>query len=259
MMMSYAIRRVLLLSAFRFGFVIGATTLFAPGFLLGILSTLVAHWLREWLQSWGAIGGLGLGVNLLDLLKLNDFLTWLNHVVALGWLLTPLVALFLMLVGGLAYGLATVVSASTYNFLAAISGGLVVELEEVGKPAALPPPSNAHPAGVYPPSGPQAQTPVGQVRPLNVAGQATLYGKTGQRWVLSSAGATLGSDAGSTIVLPGLLPRHAEIRFESNRYYVLYDWSNGQTWVDGRLVQRANLLKPGFQIRVGNHEFTFLQ
>ena len=57
----YAIRRVALLSAFRFGFVIGGTTLFIPGFLLGLISTLVAHWLQQWLQSWAAIRGLGIG------------------------------------------------------------------------------------------------------------------------------------------------------------------------------------------------------
>lgn len=252
MTIQYAIRRVSLLSAFRFGFVIGGTVLFLPGFLFGLVSVLVARWLQHWLQSWTGIRGLGIDLRLIDLLKLTGFLAWLNTVVDWGWLLIPLIALLVMVIGGVGYGLATMLSASTYNFLATLSGGLVVELEEVGKPTLSPQPINALPA-------PAANLPPTQLQAAPAGARAALHTSTGQSWPLSPAGATLGSAPGSTILLPGLLPRHAEIRFENNRYYVLYDLSRGQTWVDGRPVQQANLLKNGFQIRVGNYVLTFQQ
>lgn len=236
-MKNYAIRHVSLFSAFRFGFVIGLTSLFIPGLLIGVLAALVANGLKTWLESWQIINGLGLNIRLLELVKLTSFVAWLDDIVGWGWRFALLVALGVMAIGGLSTGLTSVLSAATYNFIAALSGGLVVELEEVGAPALLRQPANGYPTQTGP----------------------VLYASSGQRWPLSPTGMTLGSAPNSTIVLPGLAPRHAEIRFENNAYYVLYDLSGGQTWVDGRPIQGANLLKPGFRIRVGGYELLFQQ
>ncbi len=236
-MKNYAIRHVALLAAFRFGFVIGLTSLFIPGLLIGVLAALAANGLKNWLESWQVVDGFGLNIRLLELLELTDFVAWLTDIVDWGWRFPLLVALGVMVIGGLFTGLTTLLSAATYNFLAALSGGLVVELEEVDALALL-----RAPAPVYPT----------QTGPM-------LYASDGQRWPLSPTGMTLGSAPNSTIVLPGLAPRHAEIRFENNAYYVLHDLSGGQTWVDGRAIQGSNLLKPGFRIRVGMYELVFRQ
>ncbi len=236
-MKNYAIRHVALLSAFRFGFVIGLTSLFMPGLLIGVLAALAASGLKTWLGSWQELGVLNLQISLIELLKLTAFVAWLDWIVDWGWLFPLLVAIGVMVIGGLSTGLTSLLSAATYNFLAALSGGLVVELEEVDAPALLHQPANLYPT---------------QAGPM-------LYASNGQRWPLTPAGVTLGSAPTSTIVLPGLSPRHAEIRFENNRYYVLHDFSGGQTWVDDRPIQGVNLLKPGFRIRVGAYELVFQQ
>ena len=234
-MKNYAIRHVSLLSAFRFGFVIGVTSLFMPGLLAGLMAWLVADWFKLWIDSWPAFSRLGFEIRLLELLNLTTFVTWLDRINGWGWRLPLLVALGVMGIGGVSSGLTTVLSAATYNFLAALSGGLVVELAEVVAPALLRQPAPA----IAPLTGPM------------------LSAGNGQHWPLSPAGLTLGSAPTSTIVLPGLHPHHAEIRFENNAYYVLYDLSGGQTWVDDRQIHGANLLKPGFRIRVGAYELLF--
>lgn len=234
-MKQYAIRHISLLSAFRFGFVIGATALLLPGILAGLGAGLAVAGINEWLAGWSTLGGLLRSNNLVALLNLTTFAALMEQLAGWGWRFSVLVALGVIVLGGLSTALTTVVSASTYNFLAALSGGLVVELEEVGASALSP-----HLPQTYPLlTGP------------------ILYSSQGQRWPLSPTGATLGSAADARIMLPGLSPRHAEIRFENNSYYVLYDLSGGQTWVNDRPVQQANLLKNGFRIRLGPHELIF--
>lgn len=66
----------------------------------------------------------------------------------------------------------------------------------------------------------------------------------------------VGSAPSCDIQVSGLAPIHAEIRLENNRY-ILYDMSGGQTWVNDRQVTTANLLKEGFRVRLGAHEFSF--
>ncbi|MBX3013616.1 MAG: FHA domain-containing protein [Caldilineaceae bacterium] len=240
-MKAYAIRHVSLLSAFRFGFVIGATALLIPGILAGIGTALLIAGVEAWLGSWPEVSRFGLEIRLLELLNLTALAAWLERMVGWGWRFPLLIASLVVGLGGLSTGITTLLSATTYNFLAALSGGLVVDLEEVRTVPQRPPAFSAYPPVAYSPRvGPRLQ--------------AT---NSGQHWPLTPAGVTLGSAANATIVLPGLAPRHAEIRFENNKHYVLYDFSSGQTWVEGRPIQGANLLKPGFRLRLGPHELVF--
>ena len=236
-MKQYAIRHISPLSAFRFGFVVGVIALLGPGAGVGVLTRLVISGLHAWLDAWPEFSRFGLDLPLLELLNLTAFAAWVERLNGWGWWFPLLVALGVILSGAISTGMTTVASATTYNFLATLSGGLVVGLEEVNPPALLRQPVNAQAAL----SGP------------------VLLASNGQRWPLVPVGMTFGSAPSATIVLPGLAPRHAEIRFENNTYYVLYDLSGGQTWVNDRPVQGANLLKPGFRIRLGAYELLFQQ
>jgi predicted component of type VI protein secretion system len=79
-------------------------------------------------------------------------------------------------------------------------------------------------------------------------------GASGQSWPLRTPITMIGSASSCDIQVPGLAPIHAEIRLEDHRY-ILYDMSGGQTWVNDRQITTANLLKDGFRVRLGAHEF----
>ena len=67
---------------------------------------------------------------------------------------------------------------------------------------------------------------------------------------------SLGSQPPCDMLINGAQPHHADIRYENGRW-ILYDLSNGQTWVNGRQVSNANMLKDGFTLRVGSEEMVF--
>ena len=79
---------------------------------------------------------------------------------------------------------------------------------------------------------------------------------TGQRWPISQGETRIGSGPDNHIILDGIAVNHAIIKVESGRF-VLYDYSGGQTFVNGRSLIGPNMLKSGFQIRFVNQEFLF--
>lgn len=89
------------------------------------------------------------------------------------------------------------------------------------------------------------------------AGWITLRDQPGPRWGLRCPATTIGADPGCDIVFTGLAPRHAEIRCENDRR-ILYDLSGGQTWINGRRITTANLLKDSFIVRLSTVEFIFI-
>jgi predicted component of type VI protein secretion system len=54
------------------------------------------------------------------------------------------------------------------------------------------------------------------------------------------------------------MPRHAQISLEQGRY-ILYDFSQGQSQVQGQIVRGPNMLKDGFLIHLGQYAITFRQ
>ncbi len=79
-----------------------------------------------------------------------------------------------------------------------------------------------------------------------------------ERLPLRAGTMSFGSASGNAVVLDGLAPRHAELRFENNRY-ILYELGSGQTWVNERAIVGANMLKDGFRVRLGPYELVFRQ
>jgi hypothetical protein len=259
-MIRYAIRRIQLFSAFKFGCLTGGILMLPFGLGLGLLGRILVGILRRWLETWEALslefaGKTLVDVNFLSILKLSDFLRELRVLDDQGWLPALTLALGTAVLGGLLVGLLALFGAAIYNVLAAISGGLVVGADVLdgmavpSTPTAAPPP----PKGYTLPLPKSRAGPVAQ--PASGAWLASSQNPE-QRWSLKPGVTTLGSAPGNDVVLVGLASRHAEIRFETN-YYVLYDLAGGQTWVNGRPISRPNMLKEGFKVRLGNHELVF--
>jgi predicted component of type VI protein secretion system len=88
--------------------------------------------------------------------------------------------------------------------------------------------------------------------PASPAGETywlALRDQPAQRWLIRHPVTIIGAAPGCDIVLPGLAPQHAEIRLENERC-ILYDRSGGHSWVNGRQITTANMLKEGFTVRL---------
>jgi hypothetical protein len=261
-MIPYTIRRIHLFPAFRVGCLVGSLVLLLPGLLLGLLARGVVALLRQWLEGWqNWSANLPLGslpeVNFLDLLNLAEFLRNLRVLDDNGWLLALTVILATAILGGLLAGLLALFGAAGYNLLAELGGGLVVSADTPAPmPGATP---TAGPAGPVPPKKKTLALPRiwASPQPQASAGARLVSRQSPQlSYPLKAGLTTIGSAPGNDIVLPGLQPHHTEIRFENNRY-ILYDQSGGQVTVQQRPVQGANMLKRGFEVRLGTYEFVF--
>lgn len=264
-MTRYAIRRIALFPAFKFGSSVGGVIMLLPGFLFGLLTRAVVGILRSWLEAWQALSVGPLEADPLNLLKLSGFLHSLQTWDDRGWLLILILTLATVAIGALLAGLLTLMGAVVYNFLATLTGGLAVEVQPVGVPAGGMLPAGRRGAAPGQRSRGAEERGSGGVgeqgrllgRPSAQEGVwLALSGNLQQRWPLKPGVTRLGSAPNNDITLADLALRHAEIRFEEDRY-VLYDLSNGQTWVNDRHIAGRNMLKEGFKIRLGNHELIF--
>jgi hypothetical protein len=265
-MIDYAIRRIHLFPAFKFGCLTGGILMLLPGLLLGAVVRALVGILRRWLDAWQAlsldIGGRNLvDVDLLSLVKLAGFLRELRVLDEQGWVLALAVVLGTAIAGGLLVGLLALFGAAIYNVLAALSGGLVVGADALegwsapAVPAAAPPQGKGRtlPLHLRPRPGP-APPPV---QPAPAAWLASGQNPA-QQWPLKTGVTCLGSAPGNDITLPGLAARHAEIRLENGRY-VLHALESGSTAVNNRPIVGPNMLKEGFRVRLGNYELIFHQ
>lgn len=261
-MIQYTIRRIHLFPAFRFGCLVGGLVLILPGLLLGLLARGVVGLLRQWLEGWQSwSANLPLGslpeINFLDLLNLAELLRNLRILDDNGWLLVLTVILATAILGGLLVSLLTLFGAAGYNLLAGLGGGLVVSADALGQMPGVSP--AASPPSPVPPKKKTLALPrIWAGPPAQAAAVARLVSPQSPQlsYPLKAGLTTIGSAPGNDIILPGLQPYHAEIRLENNRY-ILYDRSGGQVTVQQRPVQGANMLKPGFEVRLGTHEFVF--
>ena len=123
-----------------------------PGLLVGGLVRSLVALLRNWLESWASISAGPLGeVSLLELAKLGGFLERLRLWDGRGWVVVLIGMTITVLCSGLLTGLLSALGARLYNGLASISGGIEVDLENVGgrvPPAPVPVlPQSPPPAG----------------------------------------------------------------------------------------------------------------
>ncbi len=256
----FNIRKVFVWPAFKFGAVIGAVLMIVPGILWGLLTRESVRALRAFLESLGLLATASP-----DTAALVERIVNLDK---MGPMLVIWTAVATIVLSGLLYGVAAAIAALLYNLIASLSGGLVVGAEMLAVPApvvptapgaqpqaapaqpqAAPAPSPAAaPAAVQPP----VSVPAAQPQP----GPWLAIGSPPQRSPVRPDRTRLGSAADNDIVLQGVNPYHAEIRFEDG-VYVLYDMAAGQTWVNNRPVAGRNMLKEGFVIRLGGQEMIF--
>jgi hypothetical protein len=276
--MRYYIRKVGPGHAFGFGWVVGTVLALIPAFLVILVGALVPV-LQAALSS--LLGPLG-----------QDLFVDSNA----SWWPTVLVALSIVILSGLLYGIGGWLLAVGYNLVARVTGGLALDLEQAlngsielaapwpqdmpasvgtGKEPTMRLPKPL-PGDVQAPaeafavaarsapksqaSGPSQAAKATEVK-MTSKEQAWLIATTGtqETWGLSGEAIGIGRDAGNQVTIaddPMVEAFHAEIRVEPSGY-VLYDLSQQGTWVNDRPIQNRNLLKDGFRIRVGQTEMVF--
>ena len=261
--MQYTIRSINIGSAFKFGSIVGMVIGLPPGIFWGFFLRYIVNGMRVWLESWLALDLPILGqVSLLDALHLRDFLALLQQLDDRSLLFVITVTLSVMVGGGIILGVLIALGAVVYNLVAGISGGLTVQADMLNGAPVTAPALAAMRVGqvsAYPLPG-QPAVPHQSTVPIPAAelgGNNWLIATAGQqRWMVPSGFTRIGSAPGNDVVLPGLAGKHAEIRWEDGRH-ILHDFSNGQTWINGRQINAPNMLKSGFQIRLGAHELLF--
>lgn len=241
--MQYVIEQVNSWSAAKFGLVIGAAIGVLPGLAVGTSLARVVTILRTWLDGWLVIDLALFGsFSLIEALALEEFLRLLQQlddqaaILVIGTIV--LVVLGSSLLTGATFFLATAV----YNVTAALTGGLTIKarpLQVVG-------------AGVS--AGTSPLVPVTPVAPA--ADYWLLHSSTNQRWPVTYGQTSIGSSSANQIIVPDLVATHADIKWQDGRF-ILYDYSEGQTWVNGRQITGRNMIKPGFEIQLANQAFIF--
>ena len=133
-MTTFRVRRISLGSAAKFGFVTGVVAAAPVGILAAFLTHVLISWLRHMLEGWqrSAIDAGLLGkipVDMVRLLNLSNTLTTIQKLDQLPVIMVALVFIAVMVIAGLIAAVGTTLQAMFYNSIAAISGGLEVELE----------------------------------------------------------------------------------------------------------------------------------
>ncbi len=132
--MTFRVRRIGLGSAGKFGFVTGAVTAAPAGIIAAFLIRVIISWLRRTLEGWQHstidMGVLGkVPVDMVHLLNLSNTLATVQKLDRLPVIVVALVFIAIVLIAGLISAVGISWQAMSYNSMAAISGGLEVELE----------------------------------------------------------------------------------------------------------------------------------
>jgi len=133
----YRVRRIGLSSLSKFGCVLGALVNFLPSLIVGWAGLLVVRGLRRLLEGWERahihILGQEIRVDVISLLNLESLLHTVREIDALSWALVVLFAILASLLGALVFLVMGNLLGWVYNFVAALSGGLEVELKELSQ------------------------------------------------------------------------------------------------------------------------------
>jgi hypothetical protein len=132
--MTMRVRRIGLASATKFGFVSGLVGAIPLGLIVALVIRFVVGWLRQALEGWqsatidaGILGKVPL--DLIRLMNLGGTLAFVQRLDNSPALLVFLVFVIFVLVAGILTSVTDGWQALAYNNIAAISGGLEVELE----------------------------------------------------------------------------------------------------------------------------------
>jgi hypothetical protein len=134
--MRYTIKRVSLGSALKIGLLLGWIVALLPALVLAALVMTGVQRVAaatEQVQTYEIelLGQPIASIDLLALLGLDDESSRLQELAAQGWGLFSSLALLFVLVGGAMAAATALLVCLCYNLLAALAGGLIVELREV--------------------------------------------------------------------------------------------------------------------------------
>jgi len=133
--MRYTIKRITLGSALKVGLLLGWLVALLPAMGLAALAVLSLQGVSNafgQVQTYdiNVLGQSVASIDLLSLLGLSDEASRVGDLAALGWGLFGTLTLALTLLGGLMVAITTLLVSLCYNLLAAVAGGLTVELRE---------------------------------------------------------------------------------------------------------------------------------
>ena len=133
----YRVRRIGLGSLSKFGCMLGALASFLPSLVICWGGMLFVGGLRRLLEGWQRAGfhilGQEIRIDFVSLLNLEPLLRTLQEIDSLSWALVILFVVLAALLGGLVFLVMGNLLGWIYNFIAAVSGGLEIELREVSK------------------------------------------------------------------------------------------------------------------------------
>jgi len=133
--MRYTIKRITLGSALKVGLLLGWLVALLPAMGLAALAVLSLQGVSNafgQVETYdiNVLGQSVASIDLLSLLGLSDEASRVGDLAALGWGLFGTLTLALTLLGGLMVAVTTLLVSLCYNLLAAVAGGLTVELRE---------------------------------------------------------------------------------------------------------------------------------
>jgi hypothetical protein len=132
--MRYRVRRIAPGSLGKFGCVLGALVSFLPSLVLAASGMLVVGGLRRLLEGWQQVEirllGQAIPVDAVALLDLESALRTVRMLDSLSWGAIVAVVAVGCAVGGLVFLVVSSLGGWLYNLVAAVSGGLEVELVE---------------------------------------------------------------------------------------------------------------------------------
>ena len=136
--MKYTVRRISLVPLAKFGCLLGTVVSLLPSLLCSLsalrLLVLAHRWLEGWQEGEIEILGFTATLDFIELLGLEPVLRLLQAIGPMPWTFFILAIVVMSVASGLLVALTVYVTGLGYNFLAWLTGGLVVELKEVRAP-----------------------------------------------------------------------------------------------------------------------------
>jgi hypothetical protein len=130
----YKVRRINLFPLAKFGCLLGGLSMFVPGLVCAVgglqLVAALQNLLEKWQTSEIDLGVAPVELDFVSLLGLETVLAFLTRLDDQRLILTLLIILISVIGGGLLVAVSILLLAGVYNVLAALTGGLEVELHE---------------------------------------------------------------------------------------------------------------------------------
>jgi hypothetical protein len=181
--------------------------------------------------------------NILPFLQDLPIYQTIEQLSEMTWMGVILRILIATLITGFISGLFAFFCGGVFNLLGIITGGLKIRLSEnpsVVREGADKPMVVENPQKQKSLTGPRMEITAPVHRIIPITAQETLIGSS--------------SECG--LQLNGLHAHHATLTYENGRY-ILRDHSQGDTYVQGRVISGLNMVGDGFALQIGPYIMTF--